>query len=100
MQYKRALGDDYYYDPRDCFEEGVKWADDNPKLSWIRVDDSLPEQDEEVIVLCDELNTALFYKISFGHIVDKTLHRFNLVGFMAERLGGNTATVETCAASM
>lgn len=71
--YKRALGDDYYYDPRDCFEEGVKWADDNPKLSWIRVEDSLPEQDEEVIVLCDELNTALFYKISFGHIVDKTM---------------------------
>ena len=35
-----------------------------------------------------------------GHFAGETLHRFNLVGFMAERLGGNTATVETCAASM
>ena len=25
--YKRVLEDDYYYDPRDCFEEGAKWAD-------------------------------------------------------------------------
>ena len=71
--YQRALGDDYYYDPRDCFEEGARWTDDNPKLSWIRVEDSLPEQDEEVIVLCGELNTAQFYKISFAHIVDKTM---------------------------
>ena len=31
--YKRVLEDDYYYDPRDCFEEGTRWADDNPKLS-------------------------------------------------------------------
>ena len=55
------------------FEAGARWANDNPKLSWIRVEDSLPEQDEEVIVLCGELNTAQFYKISFGHIVDKTM---------------------------
>ena len=55
------------------FEAGARWADDNPKLSWIRVEDSLPEQEEEVIVLCGELNTAQFYKISFAHIVDKTM---------------------------
>ena len=60
-------------DIRQAFEKGTKWADDNPKLSWIRVEDSLPEQDEQVIVLCDELNTATFYKISFAHIVDKTM---------------------------
>ena len=28
--YERVLEDDYYYDPRDCFEEGAKWADKNP----------------------------------------------------------------------
>ena len=55
------------------FEEGARWADNNPKLSWIRVEDSLPKQEDEVIVLCDELNTATFYKISFAHIVDKTM---------------------------
>lgn len=62
---------------RECcrlsFQQGAKWADDNPKLPWISVKESLPKQDEEVIVLCDELNTAPCYKISFGHIVDKTI---------------------------
>ena len=55
------------------FEEGIKWAEENPKLHWISIEESLPKQDEEVIVLCDELNTAPYYKISFGHIVDKTI---------------------------
>ena len=40
---------------------------------FINVTDGLPKQDEEVIVLCDELNTAPCYKIAFGHIVDKTI---------------------------
>ena len=43
------------------------------KSQWISVDDRLPEQDDEVIVLCDELNAAPLYKISFAHIVDKTI---------------------------
>lgn len=55
------------------FEVGAKWADANPKSLWISVNDRLPQQDEEVIVLCDELNTAPLYKISFAHIVDKTI---------------------------
>ena len=40
---------------------------------WISVKDSLPQQDEEVIVLCDDLNIDQFYQISFAHIVDKTM---------------------------
>ena len=54
-------------------KEGLKIADANSKLSFISVEDSLPEQDEEVIVLRDEFNTSYFYKISFAHIVDKTV---------------------------
>lgn len=54
------------------FIMGAKWADDNPK-EWISIKDYLPEQNEEVIVLCDELNTAPCYKIAFGHIVDETI---------------------------
>lgn len=57
----------------ESFIEVAKWADLHTKSQWISVEDSLPEQDEEVIVLCDELNTAPFYKISFAHIVDKTM---------------------------
>ena len=40
---------------------------------FISVKETLPKQDEEVIVLCDDLNVAPNYKISFGHIVDKTI---------------------------
>lgn len=54
-------------------QEGLRVADTNTKLSWISVKDSLPKQGEEVIVLRDELNTSYFYKISFAHIVDKTV---------------------------
>ena len=53
------------------FLEGAKFTLENLQL--ISVKDDLPEQDEEVIVLCDELNTAPCYKIAFGHIVDKTI---------------------------
>ena len=55
-----------------AYMSGIRWADENPK-EWISVEESLPKQDEEVIVLCDELNTAPCYKIAFGHIVDKTI---------------------------
>ena len=47
--YERVLGDDYYYDPRDCFEEGAKWADSHPKSLWISVDKDLPCNHEELI---------------------------------------------------
>lgn len=39
-------------------------------LGWHSVEESLPEMDEEVIVLRDKQNTGLVYEISFGHLVD------------------------------
>ena len=54
----------------------IAWLEKQGKKStdkWISVEKDLPKQDEEVIVLCDELNTAPCYKIAFGHIVDKTI---------------------------
>lgn len=50
----------------DAFKAGAQYA--APR--WISVDEKLPEMDEEVIVLTDELGTAPIYKISFGHIVN------------------------------
>ena len=47
--YKRVLEDDYYYDPRDCFEEGAKWADEHSKSPWISIEDDLPCNHEELI---------------------------------------------------
>ena len=38
------------YDIQQAFEKGAQWADLHTKSQWIRVKDSLPEQDEEVIV--------------------------------------------------
>lgn len=46
---------------------GAEWM---ARHGWISVDERLPEMDEEVIVLTDELGTAPIYKIAFGHIVD------------------------------
>ena len=47
--YKRILQENYYYDPRDCFEEGAEWADANPKNPWISVEDDLPCNHEELM---------------------------------------------------
>lgn len=40
---------------------------------FISIKEALSKQDEEVIVLCDDLNVAPNYKIAFGHIVDKNI---------------------------
>lgn len=40
-------------------------------LGWHSIEESLPEIDEEVIVLTDELGVAPMYKIALGHIVDR-----------------------------
>ena len=40
--YENMLQEDTYYGPRDCFEEGAEWADENPKSPWISVKESLP----------------------------------------------------------
>ena len=47
--YERVLEDDYYYDPRDCFEEGAKWADEHPKSPWISVEEDLPFNHKELL---------------------------------------------------
>lgn len=58
---------------QNSFINGAKWSDYNHALSWISVEDSLPQQDEEVIVLCDKLNVSPMYEIAFAHIVNKDI---------------------------
>ena len=49
----------------------IDTMEDGNAYRFISVNKSLPEQDEEVIVLVDDLNSSPNYKIAFGHIVDK-----------------------------
>ena len=49
----------------------IDTMEDGNAYRFISVNKSLPEQDEEVIVLVDDLNSSPNYKIAFGHVVDK-----------------------------
>ena len=56
------------------FEEGVKWADANPKSPWIRIQDDLPCNHSEMI--CGMENTDgtetidVFCSNQYGHVWD------------------------------
>lgn len=69
LEYKSYSNIDLDGIKRSCVQFGYEQAEKD--LGWISVDESLPEIDEEVIVLTDELGVAPMYKISFGHIVDR-----------------------------
>ena len=47
--YERIFDESVYYDPKDCFEEGVEWADSHPKSPWISVKQDLPCNHSELI---------------------------------------------------
>lgn len=48
--YRRIIEEGSYYDPRDCFEESAEWADNNPKLHWISVEEDLPCNHKELLL--------------------------------------------------
>ena len=54
---------------RKFFAKGYEQAEKD--LGWHSVDESLPQVDEEVIVLTDALNLHCFHKIGFAHIVNQ-----------------------------
>lgn len=58
---------DINLDLRIGYQDGYEQAE--KELGWHSVEETLPEIDEEVIVLTDKI---AMYKIGFGHIVDKT----------------------------
>lgn len=35
------------------FTEGAQWADKNPKFPWVSVNEQLPEDNENIIILCE-----------------------------------------------
>lgn len=39
---KMIYDEDLHYDPIICFKEGIEWADNHSKSSWISVNDDLP----------------------------------------------------------
>ena len=55
--YERIIEEGSYYDPRDCFEEGAEWSDENPRTLWINVNDSLPNDETKLyIIYCEAYN--------------------------------------------
>lgn len=53
------------------FEEGVKWADSNPKSPWISINDDLPCNHEELINPKDSTETILVFA-NIGGIIGIT----------------------------
>ena len=47
--YERIFVEGAYYDSKDCFEKGAKWADSHPKSPWISVKHDLPCNHSELI---------------------------------------------------
>lgn len=75
--YKRILEDGYYYDPRDCFEEGADWADANPKSPWISVEDDLPCNYKELINKSYEDETLPVISFVHGYVCLSEMQRVN-----------------------
>ena len=42
------------YDIQQAFEKGAQWADNNPKSPWISVDEDLPCNHEELMIVDDK----------------------------------------------
>ena len=54
------------------FEEGIKWADNNPKSPWISVNDDLPCNHEELIITSD------YYEKETIEVI--TINEFKMIG--------------------
>lgn len=61
----RAKRGGWYF--ADIFEEGIKWADKHPKLSWINVENDLPYNHEELMSAKCETKEVFVLKDSFGN---------------------------------
>lgn len=61
----RAKRGGWYF--ADIFEEGIKWADKHPKLSWINVENDLPYNHEELMSAKCETKKVFVLKDSFGN---------------------------------
>ena len=51
------------------FQHGAKWADENPKTSWISVKDDLPCNHKELISPDDKRDTLHVVAVIRGHII-------------------------------
>ena len=56
--YERIYEEGYYYDPRDCFEEGAEWADKHPINVWHDTND-IPQKEELILIQCFGFNFVL-----------------------------------------
>ena len=57
------------------FEEGIKWADNNPKSPWISVNDDLPCNHEELFINDDKKETKTVLSIINGYIMMSRMYK-------------------------
>lgn len=83
--YQRMLEEGDYYSPRDCFEEGVEWADEHPNINslWHTPDDP-PEPKKRLIIHCDEEKEwnpidQLVYCVNSKYSWDETVKIYNIL---------------------
>lgn len=74
---KMAYDEDLRYDPRICFEEGVEWADANPKSPWISVHDDLPCNHQELINKSYEDETLPVISFVHGYVCLSVMQKVN-----------------------
>ena len=74
---ERMYRDGLSYDPSVCFDEGVEWADANPKSPWITVKDDLPCLHEELISHYDKTHTQYVIAIIHGYIILSRMYKLD-----------------------
>lgn len=60
-----------------CFEEGIKWADNNPKSPWINVKEDLPCNHEKLLKTDDKIETSYVVAIVHGYVIMSRMYKLN-----------------------
>lgn len=83
--YERIYEEGFYYDPRDCFEEGAEWADEHPNINSLwHTPDEPPEPKKRLIIHCDEEKEwnpidQLVYCVNSKYSWDETVKIYNIL---------------------
>lgn len=69
------------YDIQQAFEKGAKWADSNPKSSWISVKDDLPCNHEELVNAQDKSTKKVIVVDKYDGVIVDFMRSVNRVWY-------------------